>query len=166
MLFRSRPPTTLSGYSVADQPGALDEAALSFCIADAFHPGCELTWPMRRRSLYTSFLRLRRRTEPERDYSAVLTPAIALGNTGPLNESGPGDLTRWLAVPWQTDTANCRWSYDEFRTTEHLPSFWPATVPNEVLSEADYRTALDTSKSIEERRSAFLNRTEIGRAHV
>ena len=37
----------------------LDKAALHFCLADAFHPGCELTWPMRHASLYSAPFRIR-----------------------------------------------------------------------------------------------------------
>jgi hypothetical protein len=41
------PPATLAAVPLAGQPAMLDKAALHFCLADAFHPGCEMTWPMR-----------------------------------------------------------------------------------------------------------------------
>src|SRR5207253_1628782 len=71
---------------VEGQPQALAEAALTFCLADAFHPGCELTWPMRVRTLYSGAFRIRRRGNalPEPDYGDVLTPDKALSPLGPL----------------------------------------------------------------------------------
>lgn len=38
---------------IAEQPAILDKGPLSYCLADAFHPGCELTWPMRHTTLYS-----------------------------------------------------------------------------------------------------------------
>lgn len=95
------------------QPETLDHAALHFCVGGPFHPGCELTWPMRHGSLYRSKFRLRQRPPeiPEPDYGDFMTPELATSEGGPLSVSGPGDLTKWLAVPWQTDTASCRAGY-------------------------------------------------------
>lgn len=95
------PPRTLAQVPLAAQPAMLDRAALHFCLADAFHPGCELTWPMRHASLYEAPFRIRHRpaSAPEPDYGDVLTPEIALGPDGPLQAQGPGGLTRWMAVP-------------------------------------------------------------------
>lgn len=39
------PLMSLEQAPVAEQPGILDRAALTYCLADACHPGCELTWP-------------------------------------------------------------------------------------------------------------------------
>jgi L-lysine epsilon oxidase C-terminal domain len=36
----------------------LDRASLEFCLADAFHPGCEMTWPMRTAGLYMAPFRI------------------------------------------------------------------------------------------------------------
>ncbi len=151
---------TLEDIPLAEQPAALDEAALSFCIADAFHPGCEITWIARRRNLYDGALRIRRRPAgaPERDYGDILLPAVAIGENGPLTGAGPGDLTRWMAVPWQTDTADCLWSYDFFRMSDSLPTYWPARVPNQVLSEADYNVAMDATRPLAQRQAAFNTR--------
>ncbi len=153
-------PKSLADFPLTEQPSALDEAALAFCVADAFHPGCEVTWPIRHRSLYIGHLRLRRRPpdQAEPDYGEILTPVTALAANGPLSASGPGDLTRWMAIPWQTDTASCLWAYDVFRTSESLPTFWPARVPNEVLAESDYRVAVDVTQPIARRQAAFATR--------
>ena len=154
------PPTSLEQVPLAEQPLALTEAALEHCLADAFHPGCELTWPMRIQSLYSGPFRIRRRTAdfPELDCGAVLTPAKALSPIGPLSASGPGDLSRWMAVPWQTDTASCLSGYSFFSTSPSLPTFWPARVPNQVLSDEDYATVMDPQAKPEDRRAAFYRR--------
>ncbi|MEV4937353.1 LodA/GoxA family CTQ-dependent oxidase [Streptomyces zaomyceticus] len=150
-------PTELDGLPLAVRPAALDRAALSFCIADAFHPGCEITWPMRHTTLYSAPFRIRPRSSPERSYGKVLTPATALAYDGPLYAQGPGDLTRWMAVPWQTDTASCRSGYER-QYDPYLPTFWPARVPNHVLTEEDYLIAVDTTRPREERLAAFYRR--------
>jgi hypothetical protein len=76
------------------------------------------------------------------DFGPLLSPAIALEKDGPLSKSGPGALTRWLGVPWQTDEASCLSGYD-VTTYLPLPSFWAARVPNQVLSEDSYKRSID-----------------------
>jgi hypothetical protein len=83
-------PDRLEDLPVAEQPAALDRAALDDCLGGPFHPGCEMTWPMRHASIYAEPFRLRRRTEPEPDWGEFLTSLTALGPDGPLTASGPG----------------------------------------------------------------------------
>jgi hypothetical protein len=154
------PPRTLAAVPLNNQPAMLTEAALSFCLADAFHPGCEITWIVRNTFLYRTAFRFKTRpvSLPEPDYGDVLTPQAAMSSSGPLNALGPGDLTRWMAVPWQTDTASCRAGYQGNRFTAATPSFWPARVPNHVLTKDDYEKVLDPNLPPEERQAAFRNR--------
>ncbi len=152
----AEPPRSLGAVPLADQPAMLDRAALAFCLADAFHPGCEITWPMRHASLYSAPYRILgadpNATQP--DYGAALTPAVALAPNGPLTAQWPGGLTRWMAVPWQTDTASCLSGYvPEY--DPYLPTFWPARVPNHVLDEPEYRVVVDASQPREVRLAAF-----------
>ncbi len=155
----ARPPHTLAQVPLPDQPDMLSKAALDFCIADAFHPGCELTWPMRHATMYRGPFRVRRREvgESPLDYGEELTQESALALGGPLYAQGPGDLTRWMALPWQADTAMCRSGYNP-EYDPYLPTFWPARVPNQVLSEEDYARARDTKLPIEERVAAYSRR--------
>ncbi len=76
----------------------------------------------------------------------MLTPEVCLGPDGPLVASGPGTLTRWLGIPWQTDEASCLAGYDP-STYLPLPSFWAARVPNDVLSEQAFQQATETRLS-------------------
>jgi hypothetical protein len=60
--YTSKPPaTSLDTVPLSEQPQMLDKAALHFCLADAFHPGCELTWPIRHASMYERPFRIRHR---------------------------------------------------------------------------------------------------------
>jgi hypothetical protein len=147
---------------LADQPVMLDRAALEFCLADAFHPGCEMTWPIRHLSLFAGPFRIlhRRANEPEPDYGPILTPEIAMSEGGPLHAQGPGDLTQWMGLPWQADTSFCRagyhtagYNYDPF-----VPAFWPARVPNNVLTRANYEVVVDSKQPRQRRIAAFTQR--------
>ena len=138
-------PATLADYPLAERPHALDEAALESCLGGPFHPGIELTWTLRVASLWKAPFRLRilkEGVEPKMGYGPSLTPAEALGPGGVVESSGPGTLTWWLGVPWQTDEASCLSGY-EVGTYLALPSFWAARVPNQVLSERSYSRVLD-----------------------
>ncbi|MGE0544994.1 MAG: LodA/GoxA family CTQ-dependent oxidase [Dehalococcoidia bacterium] len=152
-------PSRLEDLPIDEQPAALDRAVLDECLGGPFHPGCEMTWPMRVASMYESPFRLRRRQGAEPDWGAHMTSAIALAPNGPLSGSGPGDITRWMAVPWQTDTSSCRSNYVP-GVDLYLPTFWPARVPNHILTTANYRIVLDQGAGMAARETAFRDRTE------
>lgn len=160
---RRRTSQRLEELPVGSRPGALNRAALEACSGGPFHPGEEMPWIMRNPSLYSGLCRLRVRTvrdTAEPDYGNVLTPQEALGPRGPLHRSGPGDITRWLAVPWQTDTANCGSAYPgttESQPKGDLPTFWPAIVPNHVLTEQAYQQIVK-ARSTKDRLTAFETR--------
>jgi hypothetical protein len=147
----------LEDLPIEAQPMALDRAALEACLGDAFHPGCEATWPMRVRSMYSGLFRLRHRKKPEPDYGDVLTPELALAPNGPLDGCVPGSVTRWLAVPWQADTASCRSGYEP-QIDPYLPTFWAARVPNHVFTQESYQIVLDRSLPLAVRQQAFNTR--------
>jgi hypothetical protein len=141
----------------------LDRASLEFCLADAFHPGCEMTWPMRQATMYKAPFRLRHAADMNADpsYGAAFTPDMVTLPDGPLYGQVPGGVTRWMAVPWQADTASCRSGYpsDPPVYAPHLPTFWPARVPNQVLSTKNYDIVMK-SKSLDDRLKAFATRSD------
>ncbi len=154
------PPRSLEQVPPAQQADMLTKAAMEFCLADAFHPGCEMTWPMRNAPLYMAPFRVKHPpkgwTEPS--YGAQLNSDVTSLPKGPLNGGQiPGSITRWMAVPWQTDTASCRSGYSTIYDP-YVPTFWPARVPNQVISEEEYNTVMDTSKELSQRLQAFANR--------
>ncbi|HEY6349473.1 MAG TPA: LodA/GoxA family CTQ-dependent oxidase [Candidatus Angelobacter sp.] len=158
----AKEPGTLDDLDVAEQPATLDRAALHFCMGGPFHPGCEMTWPMRHASMYQAPFRLRRRPQGhhEPDYGEFLTQATIMADDGPLSASGPGDISKWMAVPWQTDTASCRAGYPgtEFPSDPYIPTFWPSRVPNTVLTDANYRFVTDPKNPLDQRIAAFYER--------
>ncbi|MDY8135675.1 LodA/GoxA family CTQ-dependent oxidase [Aquimarina sp. 2201CG5-10] len=132
--------TPFDQLTAAEQLNALNQAPLEECLGGPFHPGIELTWPMRVKLMWKSPYRLNIMKEgalPELNFGPLLSTAIVLRQDGPLSSSGPGSLTRWLGVPWQTDEASCLSGYDT-STYLPLPSFWAARVPNQVLSEDSF----------------------------
>jgi hypothetical protein len=153
-------PRRIEDIPVAEHPDMLDRASLEFCLADAFHPGCEMTWPMRTAGLYMAPFRLRHAPPDwiEPDYGPVLgADLINLPNGPLLGGQLPGGITRWMAVPWQTDTASCRSGYLK-SYDPYLPTFWPARVPNQVLTRADYEIVLDPEHPLADRLAAFARR--------
>jgi len=88
---------------------------------------------MRRSSMYRAPFRLRERVgnSPNADYGDYLTPEVALAFDGPLSASGPGDISRWMAVPWQSDTDSWRSGYPgtPFPPDDFIPTFWPSRFP-------------------------------------
>ena len=159
-------PKSIDEVPLEDRPKFLDRAALHFCMGGPFHPGCEMTWPMRHASMYSGPYRIEhRKTSKDKSvsdeeielqgmYGLRLTPKVVLSAGGPLDASSPGDITKWMAVPWQTDTASCRAGYEP-EYDPYLPTFWPSRVPNHVLTEDDYKNAIDTGASIEDRLKSF-----------
>ena len=158
----------IESYPIDQQPSLLDRAPLHFCSGGPFHPGCEMTWVMRHVTLYREAFRIRPRAadQPEADFGPRLQPNIATSLNGPLNAQGPGGLTRWMAVPWQGDSAGCRNGYYALGQAvpfsqgkdSYLPTFWPARVPNHVLTEEDYQIVMDTNASKQDRLQAFRTR--------
>lgn len=147
-----RPPQPIDDYPLAEQPHLLDRAPLEDCLGGPFHPGIEMTWTLRVPRMWMPANPDDPKTLPYRlkildgsprdDYGTELTGEQAIGPDGPADGSGPGSLTRWMGVPWQTDEASCLSGYD-ISTYLPLPSFWAARVPNEVLSEKAYFRVLD-----------------------
>lgn len=157
-------PVTIDKLPVAEQPEMLTKAAMEFCLADAFHPGCEMTWPMRTAGMYMSAFRLKHapKTPPVNSsyYGPVMNSDVFTLAKGPLlGGQVAGGITRWMAIPWQTDTASCRDGYTS-AYDPYLPTFWPARVPNNILSEERYKESIDPHLSEETRKQAFAYRKD------
>ena len=144
-----KPPEVKSFASLSpqEQTEALKIAPLEECLGGPFHPGIEITWILRVLISWDKPFRLKILPEgiaPQDNFGSWLAPKIALGQQGPLDGYGPGSITRWLGVPWQTDEASCLSGYNP-STYLPLPSFWAARVPNQVLSEDSFKRLTDNS---------------------
>ena len=153
---------TFNDIPIAQQPQALNQAALEACSGGAFHPGVELTYNLRHPTIY------------QRHYNKQSEPfRIALGNRGslsqdlgpeltstilrqgfkdepsPIARQMPGDLTRWMGIPWQCDAFSCQ----QVDTQSDFPTatWWPANVPIDVLPEHFFERANDPNLSRSER---------------
>jgi hypothetical protein len=152
--------------SPAERAAGMDFAALDETLGGPFHPGCEFTWPMRQPIMWQhptkpgadgvvpGLFRLKRRPEAPQSFGAELTSSIALAKGGPLDGSAPGDISRWMAVPWQTDTGSCLSGYKLY-FGQYLPTFWPARVPNDILTAEAYATIMNPKASEDEKVAAF-----------
>lgn len=141
------PKPSFDEMSPEEQLESLNIAPLEECLGGPFHPGIEITWPFRNLIFWEKPYRIKilpEGTMPADSYGPVLTSQIALAPGGPLDGSGPGSLTRWLGVPWQTDEASCLSGYN-VSTYLSLPSFWAARVPNQVLSKDSFKRLSDAS---------------------
>lgn len=152
-------PRSIDAVPLAKQGDTLTRAALEFCLADAFHPGCEMTWPTRAATMYLEPFRFAHAPDGwiAPNLGDVLTSDSVTIPNGPLCGQQAGGITRWMAVPWQTDTASCRSGYDK-SYDPYVPSFWPARVPNQVVTKANYEIVMDEGKPLGERLAAFANR--------
>ena len=158
----TRPPTSLEALGLQQRPAALDRAALESVLGGAFHPAIEVPWTLRTREIWEKPFRLRVRsnTFALRDYGNELTTKIVYSADGPLLKGvSPGDLTHWLGEPWHADAASCRSGYQR-SISLILPTFWPARIPTQVLSESDYQVVMDRTRPMSDRLQSFRRRRD------
>lgn len=76
--------------------------------------------------------------------------------SAPIGPQAPGDLTRWMGVPWQGDAFSCQ----SVLTAQGFPTpvWWPALLPVDVLPEAFYEQLMRPDLSPEERLRFYHSR--------
>ncbi len=99
-------PVPLEALPVAAQPDALNRAAFEPCVGAPFYPGIEITYIATDPALWSGPCRI----------DANVTP--------------PGGITRHMALPWQSDFAECN------------TNWWPSARPDDVVSEAELDAVL------------------------
>ena len=104
--------------------------------------------------MYEEPFRIKKYMDAKNDFGIAISHDIVFAEGGPLDGSAPGDITRWMAVPWQSDTSSCLSAYRAY-AGEYLPTFWPARVPNDILTARDFRTISDKNASEEDKIAAF-----------
>ncbi len=100
---------TWKELNVAEQPGALDRAALEPCIGGPFYPGIEATY-------ITQY-------GPNGGRPNIYSGAFRFDKS----KLNPGDVTHHMALPWQADFYECQ---------QH---WWPTQRPDDVVTEAEYQ---------------------------
>lgn len=116
------------GGAPETHPGqALTRAVLENCVGGTFSPGIETSWIARDPEIYAEPFRIRLRSPMPEPLSLGFDPAAGLE---------PGDLTRYLAVPWQADFNDC--STEKIRG--RIMWWWPAQRPISVYLPAGGKT--------------------------
>lgn len=100
----------LHAYPLAEQPAALDRGVLEYCVGGPFYPGIEMTFIADEEATFRAPFRI------------VPKQADGVG-------FGPGDVTRYMALPWQADFFECN------------THWWPAQRPDDVVTEASFAEA-------------------------
>jgi hypothetical protein len=160
---------SLDQLPVEQQPGALTEAALEPCSGGAFHPGVELSYYLRHAPLY------KRNTDADAEpfriargnrasllqnvgrmlnFEAATTPSA--DGSAPIGPQMPGDLTRWMGLPWQPDAFSCQ--RVAMQDAFPVPVWWPALLPVDVLPEVFYEQVMRSDLSDAERKKFFESR--------
>ena len=175
-------------------------AVLETLYGGGFHPGVELTWPMRHSNIYAencltydnvysehgqdfSFFGLREirinKASDERqkeifynDFGLLMVPDDISDSLNPKNskswfwEITPGDLTKWMGIPWQSDAGSCQQVFTDSQYP--IPAWWAANLPVTVLTQASLdkmqdESILDTTKEyIYANRLAWLHTADTG----
>jgi hypothetical protein len=97
----------------------LTRAVLENCVGGAFSPGIEMTWISRNPAFYAEPFRLKARTPVPDPLSLDLDLERGLE---------PGDVSRYMALPWQADFNECSSQPVEGRVLW----WWPAQRPEFV----------------------------------
>jgi L-Lysine epsilon oxidase N-terminal/L-lysine epsilon oxidase C-terminal domain/Iron-containing redox enzyme len=84
---------------------ALQRAALEPCVGGALHPGIEMSWIAKEAHLYAEAFRI------------------------DTKKHGPGDISKYMCVPWQADFYAC------------VGNWWPAARPDDVIPETNFNEA-------------------------
>lgn len=98
-------------------PGdALTKAVLDNCVGGAFSPGIEMTWVSRIPEIYSEPFRIK----AQQDYPIPLS--LGLNYDAGMQ---PGDITRYMAIPWQADFNEC----SSQPVNKRYVWWWPAQRP-------------------------------------
>lgn len=113
-------------------PGELlDRAALEHCVGGAFCPGIEVGWIARNKDIYTEPFRIK--------HKQLSGSGLSLGENVQQGLE-PGDLTKRMALPWQSDFYEC----SDQTIDNHTVYWWPAQRPMQVQTSS-FATASWTS---------------------
>ena len=150
----------------AKKPLLMTRAVLETLYGGGFHPGVELTWPMRHAQMYAENsltyyfvdeggqydygfyglweVRINAATAEEQeeifynDFGFQMNATDIQESLDTNNEknwlwkSTPGDLTKWMGIPWQSDAGSCQTVFIDMQYP--VPAWWAANLPVTVLT--------------------------------
>ncbi|OED40524.1 hypothetical protein AB832_03590, partial [Flavobacteriaceae bacterium (ex Bugula neritina AB1)] len=179
-------------------PLLMTRAVLETLYGGGFHPGVELTWPMRHAQMYCENtltfdsvngtekydlyglreVRINSASKEVQDqvffndFGFLMTPEDVRKSMDANNpeywlwQITPGDLTKWMGIPWQSDAGSCQavWIDSHYP----VPSWWAANLPIDVLTNESYQaiknpdTLPDTKRNLYASRQPWLQTTDAG----
>lgn len=98
---------------------AMTRGVLENCVGGPFSPGIEMTWISRHAEIYSEPFRIKARDHVSAPLSLGYTPELGME---------PGDVCRYMALPWQADFNECSSQGIGTRTLW----WWPAQRPEYV----------------------------------
>ncbi|MFA0964562.1 LodA/GoxA family CTQ-dependent oxidase [Roseivirga sp. BDSF3-8] len=163
----------------------MTRAVLETLYGGGFHPGVELTWPMRHAQMYSQNtqvatqvgnaglfglreIRINATTAEEQEayfynsFGLYMNADDVKASMDPANEESwlwkitPGDMTKWMGIPWQSDAGSCQLVFMDSQYP--VPAWWAANLPTDVLTEESLVKMQNDSVTEETRRSIFANR--------
>ncbi|MFT4928637.1 MAG: hypothetical protein ACI8WB_004757 [Phenylobacterium sp.] len=158
-------PCSIDKIDLVDQPEALTRAALEPLSGGNFHPGVELTWVLGHGQLFDDDepfrIKLGDRPSLYQDIGPLITVDKVFPptegdftpNDYPIGPQMPGDLTRWMGLPWQPDAFSCQ----NVNFANDFPTvvWWPALLPVDVLPEFAYQQMWRVGQLSREERLKF-----------
>jgi hypothetical protein len=177
-------------------PLLMTRAVLETLYGGGFHPGVELTWPMRHNLIYAENqevfpsvaleaslfglreVRINSATQAEqegiffKDFGFQMEPRDIEESMKPdsskhwLWKITPGDLTKWMGIPWQSDAGSCQAVFIEKQYP--VPAWWAANLPVDVLPKESFQqlqdpqVLTDTKRYIYASRLPWLRTTDTG----
>lgn len=187
-----------ASHDPAKAPLLMTRAVLETLYGGGFHPGVELTWPMRHKQIYSenslTFKSVNGSQEYDlfglrevrinsaskevqdkifyKDFGFLMTPEDVRKSMDPAKEENwlwqitPGDLTKWMGIPWQSDAGSCQavWTKSQYP----VPAWWAANLPIDVLTNESYKaikgsdTLPDTKRNLYASRQPWLQTTDTG----
>ena len=170
------------------KPLLMTRAVLETLYGGGFHPGVELTWPMRHNLIYAvnvevyedvteNFglfglreIRVNAATPEEQQKIYYNDFGLQMGSED-IRESmdsnhkkhwlwkiTPGDLTKWMGIPWQSDAGSCQAVYVDKQYP--IPAWWAANLPVHVLPQESYHKLLDPNILDDTKKNIFANRED------
>lgn len=170
----------------AKAPLLMNRAVLDTLYGGGFHPGVELTWPFRHEQLYAQNtqtftnvhkgsclyglreIRLNAATPEQQadifynDFGFEMnaqdvSDSLQEGNAKAwLWQITPGDLTKWMGIPWQSDAGSCQAVFTDSQYP--VPAWWAANLPVDVLTEASLVKMRDSELLESTRQNIYANR--------
>lgn len=112
-------------HEPANEPATqLTRAVLDNCVGGPFSPGIEMSWISRNPTIYVEPFRIRANFVPKGPLHLDFDPQRGME---------PGDITRYMAVPWQADFNECSSQPLDGRVLW----WWPAQRPEFIYLEPD-----------------------------